>query len=67
MPKDGFKDRIYYIKQETDEERDKRECLEAEAVRIERMCSTYGELGRAYGNGIPQTRSNVEATIETES
>ena len=66
MQKDGFKDRIYYIKQETDEERDKRECLEAEAVRIERICSTYGEFGRAYGNWVPKTRSKIEDTAEAE-
>ena len=48
MPKEGFKDRIYWVEQETEEEKEKRECEEAEQKRVERECSTYGPMGRYY-------------------
>ncbi len=66
MPKDGFKDRIFYIEQETDEECDVRKCLETEEERINNLRSTYSGHGRAYGNWVPKIRSKIKDTAEAE-
>ena len=48
MPIEGFKDRIYHVEQETDEERKEREDKQAEEERVDRLRSTYGPMGRYY-------------------
>jgi hypothetical protein len=62
MPQEGFKDRIYNVEQETDEECEEKEAKKAEEGRVDGLCSTYNGLGRAYGDFIPGTRSEVEKT-----
>ena len=61
MPKEGFKDRIYNVEQETSEEREERGAKKAVQARIDGLRSAYGKEGRAYGSWIPGTREKIDS------
>lgn len=65
MSKEGFRDRIYHIEQETDGECEKRKADEAEVERVDRLRSTY--RCRAYGTFIPKLRPEDEASTEAKN